>query len=171
MESEKAIENRQFNRLFSLTLYKNKKISLGEMSFYKDFIHDSRGDLYPVLERNGGFHESITDGFYRFDGGQGRFLHAAYRCIFSICHLRNKPCGLRGRSRFLLLQVRRKGRFGHFPERKRFRHGPCEEYRFRYSFCRRYAFYRELPRQAYGRILPKSKRHTALLADGHGKRF
>ena len=61
MESEKAIENRQFNRLFSLTLYKNKKISLGEMSFYKDFIHDSRGDLYPVLERNGGFHESITD--------------------------------------------------------------------------------------------------------------
>ena len=73
MESEKAIENRQFNRLFSLTLYKNKKISLGEMSFYKDFIHDSRGDLYPVLERNGGFHESITDGSYRFDGGQDAF--------------------------------------------------------------------------------------------------
>ena len=100
MESEKAIENRQFNRLFSLTLYKNKKISLGEMSFYKDFIHDSRGDLYPVLERNGGFHESITDGSYRFDGGQDAFCTRLIGAFFPYATYEISLAALEGEAGF-----------------------------------------------------------------------
>lgn len=41
--------NAEFKRKFSLSMYKNLKLRLGEMSFYKDFVTDTRGDLYPVL--------------------------------------------------------------------------------------------------------------------------
>jgi len=41
--------NAEFKRKFSLSMYKNLKLKLGEMSFYKDFVTDKRGDLYPVL--------------------------------------------------------------------------------------------------------------------------
>ena len=41
--------NAEFKRKFSLSFYKNMKLRLGEMSFYKDFVTDTRGDLYPVV--------------------------------------------------------------------------------------------------------------------------
>ncbi|MBO5702585.1 MAG: hypothetical protein J6S71_09110 [Clostridia bacterium] len=41
--------NAEFKRKFSLSMYKNLKLKLGEMSFYKDFVTDTRGDLYPIL--------------------------------------------------------------------------------------------------------------------------
>lgn len=39
----------EFKRRFSLSMYKNLKLKLGGMSFFKDFVTDTRGDLYPVL--------------------------------------------------------------------------------------------------------------------------
>ena len=41
----KDLLSAKFNRRFSLSMYKNMKIKLGEMSFYKDFVTDARGDL------------------------------------------------------------------------------------------------------------------------------
>ena len=34
----------EFKRKFSLSMYKNLKIKLGEMSFFKDYVHDTRGN-------------------------------------------------------------------------------------------------------------------------------
>ena len=55
-----------FKRQFSLTMYKNKKFGLAEMSFYKDFINDKRGDLYPVLESCGQYTEKVENGRFIF---------------------------------------------------------------------------------------------------------
>lgn len=44
--------NAEFKRKFSLSMYKNMRLKLGEMSFYKDFVTDTRGDLYPVLMKS-----------------------------------------------------------------------------------------------------------------------
>ncbi len=48
----KNLLNAEFKRKFSLSMYKNLKLKLGEMSFYKDFVTDTRGDLYPVLSKS-----------------------------------------------------------------------------------------------------------------------
>lgn len=63
-----------FKRQFSLTLYKNKKLMLGEMSFFKDFITDTRGDLYPLLCKEGEPTETISGGFYHVTGSETDFL-------------------------------------------------------------------------------------------------
>ena len=47
------LSERTFHRLFSINLYKNKRLQLGEMSFFKDFTRETRGDPYPVLSRAG----------------------------------------------------------------------------------------------------------------------
>ena len=48
----KDILSAEFKRKFSLSFYKNMKLKLGEMSFFKDFVNDTRGDLYPVLSKS-----------------------------------------------------------------------------------------------------------------------
>ena len=83
------IEKMIFNRLFSLTMYKNKTIPLGEMSFSKDFINDTRGNLYPVLKRSDNCIETLKDGKYTVDQGEVRrficrfFPYASYRIEFT----------------------------------------------------------------------------------------
>ena len=51
------LRNAEFKRIFSQTLYKNLKLRLAEMSFFKDFVTDTRGDLYPILEKSDGAEE------------------------------------------------------------------------------------------------------------------
>lgn len=58
-----------FRRKFALSLYKNRKLELGEMSFSKDFITDRRGDPYPVLEQSSDFQASVKGGLYRSEQG------------------------------------------------------------------------------------------------------
>ena len=83
------IEKMIFNRLFSLTMYKNKTIPLGEMSFSKDFINDTRGNLYPVLKRSDNCIETLKDGKYTVEQGEVRrficrfFPYASYRIEFT----------------------------------------------------------------------------------------
>lgn len=61
-----------FHRRFSLNFYKNLKLKLGEMSFTKDFVNTTRGDLYPILDKSGVYTEKIAGNRYRFtSAGEG----------------------------------------------------------------------------------------------------
>ena len=47
-----VLSNVEFKRKFSLTLYKDLHLKMGEMSMGKDFVTTDRGDLYPVLGKS-----------------------------------------------------------------------------------------------------------------------
>ena len=59
----------EFKRKFSLSMYKNMKLKLGEMSFFKDFVNDQRGDLYPVLMKSEDCVECVENNVYRVREG------------------------------------------------------------------------------------------------------
>lgn len=51
-----------FKRRFSVNFYKNLTLKLGEMSFSKDFVKETkRGDMYPVLEKDANAYEEIRN--------------------------------------------------------------------------------------------------------------
>ena len=50
-------------------MYKNMGIPLGEMTFLKDFVNDTRGDLYPLVGKSDGCTESVSENRYRVCGG------------------------------------------------------------------------------------------------------
>ena len=50
-------------------MYKNMGIEMGEMSFLKDFVNDTRGDLYPLLDKSEGCKETVAAGRYHVEGG------------------------------------------------------------------------------------------------------
>lgn len=54
----------EFKRKFSVSMYKNLKLKLGEMTFTKDFINDSCGNLYPVIQKSEDCIEIIEDNLY-----------------------------------------------------------------------------------------------------------
>ena len=84
------LQNVTFRRLFSQTFYKNLKLPLGEMTFTKDFIHDQRGDLYPVLRKSSDCLEAIENNTYKVRQGEaqrmfcGFFPYATYEITFSL---------------------------------------------------------------------------------------
>jgi len=51
-------------------MYKDKQILLGKMDFFKDFVNDTCGDLYPLLHKSEGCHEQILQNRYHVDGGK-----------------------------------------------------------------------------------------------------
>lgn len=59
----------EFKRKFSLSLHKSLRLSLAEMSFAKDFVHDKRGDLYPILARTAEAAETVEGGSFRVSSG------------------------------------------------------------------------------------------------------
>lgn len=59
-----------FKRKFSISMYKNLKIPLGEMSFLKDFISDNRGDLYPIVTKSDDCVEFIRENQYAITKGR-----------------------------------------------------------------------------------------------------
>lgn len=72
------LSGRTFHRLFSINLYKNRRLLLGEMDFFKDFTKETRGDPYPVFRRSEGARETIGHARYRVtsedEGGVTRLL-------------------------------------------------------------------------------------------------
>ena len=70
----KDLLNAEFKRKFSLSMYKNMKLKLGEMSFFKDFVNDKRGDLYPVLMESEDCVECVENNVYRVREGSVRRL-------------------------------------------------------------------------------------------------
>ena len=77
----------EFKRKFSLSMYKNMGIPMGEMNFYKDFVNDTRGDLYPILEKSADCNESVDGNRYRVSRGSAErfftqlFPFATYEVI------------------------------------------------------------------------------------------
>ncbi len=63
------IQNAVFRRKFAKSMYKNLKLSLCEMTFTKDFISDTRGDLYPVITRSKDCVEHIDHNQYILENG------------------------------------------------------------------------------------------------------
>lgn len=58
-----------FKRKFSLSMYKNLKFRMSEMSFSKDFATDDKGDLYPILEKSDDLKEEIKSNLYAVKKG------------------------------------------------------------------------------------------------------
>ena len=54
-----------FRRRFSVNLYRNLRLKMGEMSLYKNWVDDRCGDPYPLLETEGTVTESVGHGVYR----------------------------------------------------------------------------------------------------------
>ena len=73
-----------FRRQFALNMYKDKKLLLGKMSFAKDFVNDTRGDLYPLLEKSADCAEAVENNRYLVIIGSAKrmlcrfFPYAAY---------------------------------------------------------------------------------------------
>lgn len=59
----------EFKRKFSVSMYKNINIPLGEMNFLKDFVNDTRGDLYPVFEKSENASERVGGNRYHVECG------------------------------------------------------------------------------------------------------
>ncbi len=59
----------EFKRKFSISMYKNMQILLGEMNFLKDFVNDTRGDLYPIFEKSADCKERVGENRFHVDGG------------------------------------------------------------------------------------------------------
>ena len=59
----------EFKRKFSMAMYKNLKLKLGEMTFTKDFVNDTRGDLYPVIHKSTNCIETVENNFYTLTNG------------------------------------------------------------------------------------------------------
>ncbi|MBQ4193684.1 MAG: hypothetical protein II650_05445 [Clostridia bacterium] len=70
-------EEMTFRRRFAVNFYKNKRLTLSEMRFSRDFPHTDRGDPYPLLFSDEDFTESAGGGLYTVesaDGSVGRLL-------------------------------------------------------------------------------------------------
>ena len=72
------ILNSQFKRKFSLTMYKDLKIKLAQMSFAKDFINDKRGDLYPLISKSHSCEEIVAHNNYTVKNGFSERFFCAF---------------------------------------------------------------------------------------------
>lgn len=78
----------EFKRKFSLSMYKNLKINLGRMSFLKDFINDTFGNLYPIMQKSDDCTERIEKNSYVVHKGNVErlvcqfFPYATYEITF-----------------------------------------------------------------------------------------
>ncbi|MBE6570829.1 MAG: hypothetical protein E7656_01095 [Ruminococcaceae bacterium] len=79
------IENMIGKRLFSLNFYKDLKLPLGKMSLTKDFVNETRGDIYPVIESSDGLCEKVSGGKYSVNGEVTRLIgrHIPY-CTYEM---------------------------------------------------------------------------------------
>lgn len=64
------LEDILFRRRFSVNLYRNLSLPMGEMSFYKDWVNDKNGDPYPILSREGDPCESVQNGTYSVNNAE-----------------------------------------------------------------------------------------------------
>ncbi len=62
------LNNVVFKRKFAMSMYKNRKLLLGKMTFYKDFVTDKRGDLYPIIKKGNETQEKVFENRYYVTG-------------------------------------------------------------------------------------------------------
>lgn len=61
----------KFKRKFSVNPYKELKLKIGQMSMYKDWVNDKRGDPYPIIEKTGDITERIEGARYAVTSENG----------------------------------------------------------------------------------------------------
>ncbi len=61
----------EFRRRFSVNLYRNLRLPMGSMSFFKDWVNDQRGDPYPCLSCAGEVLERVGRGTYVLNSASG----------------------------------------------------------------------------------------------------
>ncbi len=82
------IQDMTWHRLFSQSFYKNQKIPMGEMSFIRDFVNDTRGDLHPLISKSEDCRESVANNAYHLAAGSAErllgqyFPYASYEITF-----------------------------------------------------------------------------------------
>ena len=64
------ITNKEFKRKFSFSFHKNLRMKLAEMTFTKDFVNDTRGDLYPLVYKSEGCVERVLENGYEVKSGE-----------------------------------------------------------------------------------------------------
>ncbi|MCR5755150.1 MAG: hypothetical protein K6G30_10110 [Acetatifactor sp.] len=75
-----AVDEMTFRRRFSVNPYKQMRLPLGEMSCFKDWISDDRGEPYPVVlsnEQESALEESLPDARYRVENHTTETLYKA----------------------------------------------------------------------------------------------
>ena len=90
-----------FRRKFSYNPFQALRLPVCEMSMYKDWIHDNRGDPYTVLHRQGDVREQIVNARYTVTSSEGgeitRLLGAFfpyYSYSFHICRADHADVGI-----------------------------------------------------------------------------
>ena len=68
----------EFKRKFSVSMYKNLKITLGEMSFFKDFVNDVRGDIYPAVQKSVDCAETVEKNLFILRNGNVKRLFCQF---------------------------------------------------------------------------------------------
>ena len=82
------ITNKEFKRKFSFSFHKNLRMKLAEMTFTKDFVNDTRGDLYPLVYKSEGCVERVLENGYEVKSGEAErivcelFPYATYELEF-----------------------------------------------------------------------------------------
>ncbi len=92
---------RTFRRLFSVSLYKNRRLLLGEMDFYKDFTQETRGDPYPILCRSEETEERIENARYYVTSGEKGGIARLIGGHFPFASYETRLLSLHGRAGFL----------------------------------------------------------------------
>lgn len=83
------LQDMTWHRLFSQSLCKSKKLPLGQMSFVRDFVNDTRGDLHPLISGTDQ-QEAVYDNAYHLKQGTIQrhlgqyFPYASYEVRFSL---------------------------------------------------------------------------------------
>ncbi len=81
------LKTTEFKRKFSMSMYKNLRLAMAEMSFAKDFVNDTRGDLYPLLHKDEDCREVVANHRYTVSGGEVQrylcqlFPYATYEVV------------------------------------------------------------------------------------------
>jgi len=73
-----------FKRKFSVNLYKTLRLKAGEMSMFKDWVNDRRGDPYTVLDREGDIREKISGAKYTVSSENGGRVERLLGSFFPI---------------------------------------------------------------------------------------
>ena len=91
-----SIHDFTWHRLFSRSCSKDWKLPLGEMTFFKDFVHDDRGDLHPLISKSEDCREAVLANTYRvYSGSVQRLLgqYFPYATYEISCNIQKGECG------------------------------------------------------------------------------
>ena len=84
------ILNKEFKRKFSRSAHKDIRLKLADMTFTKDFVNNTRADLYPILSKSADSFERVIENGYEVSFGEVErivcefFPYATYELEFTL---------------------------------------------------------------------------------------